>query len=116
MSLAEKDEYKILVSVVLKHHEKEKSMRKKAKEAQLVKDFEKTKQLETENLFKAKLKESRSQQDHKAKQLNQRIKKLDTKKEELVIALEEYKNEKQELNTKRNEKHQKKMKKLSKER
>ena len=39
MSLAEKDEYKVLLSVVLKHHEKEKSMRKKAKEAQVLKDY-----------------------------------------------------------------------------
>ena len=55
-SLNEKHEYHVLDSVVLKHHNKEKKMKKKAKEEQEIKDFEMGKKNEESQQFQNKLK------------------------------------------------------------
>ena len=116
MNINEKNEYQMLVSVVLKHHNKEKTMKKKAKEKQEIREFEQGKKHEESQLFKNKLNQARMDQDQKTKQLNQRIKKIESKKEELTQALEDYKNEKQEFGNQKSEDHQKKMRRIHKER
>lgn len=83
---------------MLKHHTKDKAIKKKAKEDKLVKEFEAHKKVENNQLFQTKLKQMQAEKEQRSKSVTMKMKRIDTKKEELKHAVEEYKSDKHEFN------------------
>lgn len=92
-TLKEKQEYQVLVSVVLKHHTKEKEMRKKARDDKERRDYEAGQKQQVNQHFQAKLKQAQDQLDKRSKSLNLKMKRMELKQAEQREALEDYKNE-----------------------
>jgi hypothetical protein len=112
----EQKEMATLQSVVLKHHDKAKLIKKKQKEIMELREFKAEKKLESEMHFQQKIKVLNQEKDEKRGKIKQKFKKLDSAKQAMENSLYEYMVNKKEENEKKSEEHTKSYQKVQRAR